>query len=107
MVRRLPVAEPSRRRVMFDLMERTEPTEERGLPYGVDRRTFLSVITQAAAAIGLSASTAVSVAEAAAQGKKPSVIWLHFQDCTGCTESLLRTSHPGLAELVLDLISLD
>jgi hydrogenase small subunit len=92
---------------MLDLMERVEPTEERGLPYGVDRRTFLSVITQAAAAIGLSATTAVSMAEAAAQGKKPSVIWLHFQDCTGCTESLLRTSRPGLAELVLDLISLD
>ena len=40
-------------------------------------------------------------------GKKPSVIWLHFQECTGCTESLLRTSHPALDELILDLISLD
>ena len=38
---------------------------------------------------------------------KPSVIWLHFQECTGCTESLLRTSHPGIDELILDLISLD
>jgi hydrogenase small subunit len=47
--------------------------------------------------------------EVLAQGKglKPSVIWLHFQECTGCTESLLRTSRPGLAELLLDLISLD
>lgn len=35
------------------------------------------------------------------------MIWLHFQECTGCTESLLRTSHPGLANLILDLISLD
>ena len=35
------------------------------------------------------------------------MIWLHFQECTGCTESLLRTSHPALAELILDLISLD
>ena len=38
---------------------------------------------------------------------RPSVIWLHFQECTGCTESLLRTSHPALSELLLDLVSLD
>ena len=50
---------------------------------------------------------AAKVVEAATSGLKPSVIWLHFQECTGCTESLLRTSHPELAELILDLISLD
>lgn len=93
---------------MFDSMEeRIAAHDTPGIPYGVDRRAFLKVITQAVAAIGLSASAALSVAEAAASGKKPSVIWLHFQDCTGCTESLLRTSQPGLAEVVLDLISLD
>ena len=43
----------------------------------------------------------------AAKKLKPSVIWLHFQECTGCTESLLRTSHPAVAELILDLVSLD
>lgn len=76
-------------------------------PSGVDRRTFLKTVTQAAAAIGLSAVTARRIAAAAAKGPRPSVIWLHYQECTGCTESLLRASHPGLAELVLDLISLD
>jgi hydrogenase small subunit len=35
------------------------------------------------------------------------VIWLHFQDCTGCTETLLRTSAPDVAHLILDVISLD
>src|SRR5690606_10762178 len=35
------------------------------------------------------------------------VIWLHFQECTGCTESLLRTQHPAIDELILDLVSLD
>ena len=44
---------------------------------------------------------------AAAKKLKPSVIWLHFQECTGCTESLLRTSHPAVSELILDLVSLD
>jgi hydrogenase small subunit len=74
---------------------------------GLDRRSFLSVIGQVAAAIGLSAAGTQTLAAAVSKAPKPSVIWLHYQECIGCTESLLRTSHPGLAELVLDLISLD
>jgi hydrogenase small subunit len=73
----------------------------------VSRRDFVRICTMAAAAIGLSQTAAATIAEAAAKGLKPSVIWLHFQECTGCTESLLRTSHPALSELLLDLISLD
>jgi len=38
---------------------------------------------------------------------RPAVIWLHFQECTGCTESLLRATHPTVESLILDLISLD
>ena len=79
----------------------------RALDRKVDRRDFLKIVTAAAAAVGLSSSAALRVAEAAQAGLKPSVIWLHFQECTGCTESLLRTSHPEVAELILDLISLD
>jgi hydrogenase small subunit len=74
---------------------------------GVDRRDFIRICTMAAAAVGLSSTAAVRFAQAAARGLKPSVIWLHFQECTGCTESLLRTSHPSVSELILDLISLD
>jgi hydrogenase small subunit len=47
------------------------------------------------------------MADNAAAGAKPPVIWLHFQECTGCTESLLRTSAPDVAELILGLVSLD
>jgi hydrogenase small subunit len=71
------------------------------------RRDFIKVCSVAAAAVGLPASAAEKMAAKAASKSKPSVIWLHFQECTGCTESLLRTSHPGIAELILDLISLD
>src|SRR5664279_619978 len=74
---------------------------------GVSRRDFMKVCTIAAGAVGLPAWAGEKMAEKAATGAKPSVIWLHFQECTGCTESLLRTSHPGLAEVLLDLISLD
>lgn len=73
----------------------------------VDRRSFLKICTMAAAAVGLPASAGKLFAEQAAAGLKPSVVWLSFQECTGCTESLLRTSHPALDELILDLISLD
>jgi len=74
---------------------------------GVARRDFLRVCTMAAAALGLPFGMGARFAAAAERGLKPSVIWLHFQECTGCTESLLRTSHPALAKLLLDLISLD
>lgn len=73
----------------------------------VSRRDFVRVATMAAAAVGLSSTAASRIAEAAIKGLKPSVIWLHFQECTGCTESLLRASHPDVAELILDLVSLD
>jgi len=74
----------------------------------VDRRDFIRVCTLALAAVGMPYAAAADVARAIATKKlKPSVIWLHFQECTGCTESLLRTSHPAVSELILDLVSLD
>ena len=78
-----------------------------GAPAGVGRRDFLKVCSIAAAAIGLPAEAAEKMAARAAMPRKPSVIWLQFQECTGCTETLLRTSNPGAADLILDLISLD
>src|SRR6188508_491342 len=73
----------------------------------VSRRDFVRLCTMAGAAVGLSATAVSQIVEAAAKGLKPSVVWLHFQECTGCTESLLRTSHPAVDDLILDLISLD
>jgi len=62
------------------------------------------------APVGLSLTsraTAAQVAKLVGKARRPSVIWLHFQDCTGCTETLLRTSAPDVAHLILDVISLD
>jgi hydrogenase small subunit len=61
----------------------------------------------AAAAVGLPSTAAAEILRAVQAGAKPSVIWLHFQECTGCSESLLRTTHPSVDTLILDLISLD
>jgi hydrogenase small subunit len=73
---------------------------------GVYRRDFLKVCTLAAGAVGLPAWAGEKMAQKSAAAK-PSVVWLHWQECTGCSESLLRTSAPGVAELILSLISLD
>ena len=79
---------------------------------GVSLRTFLEFCASlmVAAPFGLALTNkarAAEVARAVARARRPSVIWLHFQDCTGCSETLLRTSTPDLAELILHLISLD
>src|ERR1043165_6009488 len=73
----------------------------------VTRRDFVRTCMMAAAAVGLTGGAIEKVIAQATKGLKPSVIWLHFQECTGCTMTLLRPSHPGLDELILDLISLD
>jgi hydrogenase small subunit len=79
---------------------------------GVSRRSFLQLCgtLMATAPFGLALTgkkSVLQIADAIGKTKRPSVIWLHFQDCTGCTETLLRTSAPDVAHLVLDVISLD
>jgi len=75
---------------------------------GVSRRTFLKFCTGVAASLGLSTHSALAMAAAIADPKKrPPVIWLHGQECTGPSETLLRSEAPSLAHLLLDLISLD
>ncbi len=73
----------------------------------ISRRGFLKSCTIAAAALGLSEAMIPRLVAAAESAQRPTVIWLHFQECTGCTESLLRGSHPDIARLILDIISLD
>jgi len=73
----------------------------------IHRRSFLKGCTLAAAALGLNESMIPRLVEAAGSPQRPPVVWLHFQECTGCTETLLRGSHPEVGTLILDLISLD
>jgi [NiFe] hydrogenase small subunit len=74
---------------------------------GVSRRDFLKFCTMVTAAMGLGPSLAPKVAEALVAQNRPPVVWLAFSECTGCAESLLRTSYPWIDQLVLDIISLD
>jgi hydrogenase small subunit len=74
---------------------------------GVSRRQLMKFCAGAAATMGFSQAVGLKMAQAAENPKRPPVIWLHGQECTGCTESLLRSYHPTLETLLLDVISLD
>jgi hydrogenase small subunit len=57
--------------------------------------------------MALPPSMAPAIAQALERARRPSVIWLSFQECTGCTESLTRSFSPTVENLILDTISLD
>ncbi|GFE62296.1 hydrogenase small subunit [Geobacter sp. AOG2] len=81
---------------------------EKGLFPGVTRRDFMKTCMTVSAMLGLPYGMVTKVAQAAQKSdNRPAVIWLHFQECTGCSESLLRSTHPTVSNLILDMISLD
>ena len=89
-----------------------ETIDERMLRCGISRRSFLVFCStlMIAAPYGLAITdkrTPEDVAAGLGKVTRPPIIWLHFQDCTGCTESLLQTSHPDFGDLILNVISLE
>jgi len=74
---------------------------------GYSRRDFLRFVTYMAAFMGLETSMVGQVVKALETKKRIPVIWDHFQECTGCSESFIRSNHPLVADLILDKISLD
>jgi len=75
---------------------------------GVSRRDFMKYCTFLTATMGLSSSFVPKVAEVfAAPAQRPPVIWLHFGECTGCSEATLRTQYPYADDLVLEILSLE
>ncbi|OYU55481.1 MAG: [Ni/Fe] hydrogenase small subunit [Chitinophagaceae bacterium BSSC1] len=74
---------------------------------GYSRRDFLQFVSMMTAFIGLENSAIGQVAKALETKPRVPVIWLHFQECTCCSESFIRSSHPIVADILLDKISLD
>jgi NiFe hydrogenase small subunit HydA len=73
----------------------------------VTRRQFLKHAGATAALLGLSEAMIPQLAKALetlAAGKPP-IIWIQGQNCTGCSVSFLNSNYPGVAELVLDKLS--
>ncbi|BAP56759.1 hydrogenase (NiFe) small subunit HydA [Thioploca ingrica] len=74
---------------------------------GMSRRDFLQFCAMTAAAMALPITMVSRIAAALENQPRPATIWLNFQDCTGCTESMMRADAPSLERLLFDLISLD
>jgi len=74
---------------------------------GISRREFLKFCTATAAVLALPVGKVSQVMAALEGARRPPVVWLEFQDCAGCTESFLRASRPTVAEIVLDVLSVD
>ena len=74
---------------------------------GVTRRGFLKFCAASVSAMALPPNIAPVMAAALEKARRPSVIWLSFQECTGCTESLTRSHAATVEGLIFDFISLD
>ncbi len=73
----------------------------------MSRRDFMKFCGIVAAALGMPAAFAADVAQALETKKRPSVIYMHGAECTGCTEALLRSIDPYIDTLIMEVISLD
>jgi len=71
------------------------------------RRAFLKFCALSASLLALPPGAARLMAEGLEKAKRLPVVWLSFQECTGCTESLTRSSAPSIERLLFELISLD
>jgi len=74
---------------------------------GFGRRGLLKFAIAMTSSLALPPSVAPVMAANLAKAKRRSVIWLSFQECTGCLETLLRSSSPTIDQLIFDFISLD
>jgi len=75
--------------------------------HGIDRRDFLRFCAATTAAMGLEASMIPTVVAAMENKPRIPVIWLHGLECTCCSESFIRSSHPIVQDVLLNMISLD
>ena len=81
----------------------TEVIEEKGF----SRREFMKWATATCALLALPAEFTPLVAKAAELADRLPIIWLHMAECTGCSESLLRSDAPSIDSLIFDHISLE
>lgn len=76
----------------------------------IGRREFLKFCGAMAALLGLSKSFIPRIAAAVekmVESRRPSIIWLEFQSCTGDSEAFTRAASPSVAQALLESISLD
>ncbi|HEY5810775.1 MAG TPA: hydrogenase small subunit [Povalibacter sp.] len=74
---------------------------------GVSRRGFLKFCAATASLMAMPPLMIPRIARALENARRPSVIWLPFQECTGCTESITRAHGATIEQLIFEAISLD
>src|SRR5450432_3088351 len=75
--------------------------------HGVDRRSFLDYCIKLTATMGLGSLAVPQVVAALETKPRIPVLWLHGLECTCCSESFIRSSHPIAQDVLLNMISLD
>ena len=74
---------------------------------GISRRDFMKWVGAMTAMLSLPSSFTPLVAKATTLADRLPLIWLHMAECTGCSESLLRSDAPTIDSLIFDYISLE
>lgn len=86
-------------------MARQETVLDNCMRRGVSRRRFMEFCGTMAATLALPKAYSQTIAGALGQKRKPTLVWLEFQDCAGNSESMLRSTHPTVEEVVLETLS--
>jgi len=74
---------------------------------GFERRDFMKWAGMMTALLSLPSTFTPLVAEAVKVADRLPIVWLHMAECTGCSESLLRSAEPTIDSLIFDYISLE
>ena len=74
---------------------------------GIQRRDFMKWAGVVTASLGLPATFAPLTLRAAELAGRVPIIWLHMAECTGCSESLLRSEDPGIDSIISDYVSME
>ena len=74
---------------------------------GFSRRDFMKWAGMITAMLALPAKFTPLVADAVKVADRLPIVWLHMAECTGCSESLLRSAYPTIDSLIFDYISLE
>ncbi len=74
---------------------------------GISRRDILTFCTMTAASLGLPKEAAAQIANALDHKPRIPVLWIHGLECTCCSESFIRSTHPVAQDILFNMISLD
>lgn len=75
--------------------------------HGFSRRDFLKWSSAMSTMLGLGVTFAPNIANAVENASNTPVIWLHMAECTGCSESLLRSDAPTIDSLIFDYLNIE